>query len=78
MLLLLQAVEGAVAGGATVVQIREKDIDGGQFIEEARAIIRVSMAEAWLLCCVHTMIVIVPPVVLQATQQAYSRENPCC
>jgi hydroxymethylpyrimidine kinase/phosphomethylpyrimidine kinase/thiamine-phosphate diphosphorylase len=38
----LQAVEGAVAGGATVVQIREKDIDGGQFIEEARAIIRVS------------------------------------
>lgn len=38
---LLQAVQGAVAGGATVVQLREKEIDGGDFVKEARAVIQV-------------------------------------
>eukprot|EP00878_Enallax_costatus_P006446 GHUV01006758.1.p1 GENE.GHUV01006758.1~~GHUV01006758.1.p1 ORF type:complete len:612 (+),score=214.57 GHUV01006758.1:241-1836(+) len=38
---LLQAVQGAVAGGATVVQLREKDIDGGDFVREATAVIQL-------------------------------------
>ena len=38
---LVEAVKGAVAGGATVVQIREKDIDGGDFIREALEVIQV-------------------------------------
>jgi len=43
---LMQAVEGAVAGGATVVQLREKDIDGGDFLKEARAIVEVRVGWA--------------------------------
>lgn len=38
---LMQAVAAAVAGGATVVQLREKDLDGGEFLKEARAIVEV-------------------------------------
>jgi hypothetical protein len=38
---LMQAVVGAVAGGATIVQLREKDIDGGDFLKEAKAIVEV-------------------------------------
>eukprot|EP00775_Hariotina_reticulata_P003374 gene3374-3649_t len=38
---LFEAVKAAVAGGATVVQIREKDLDGGDFLEETRAVIRL-------------------------------------
>ena len=41
---LMQAVAGAVAGGATVVQRREKDTAGGHFLPEARAIVEVSGA----------------------------------
>jgi hydroxymethylpyrimidine kinase/phosphomethylpyrimidine kinase/thiamine-phosphate diphosphorylase len=41
---LMQAVAGAVAGGATVVQLREKDIDGGDFLKEARAVVEVRCA----------------------------------
>lgn len=50
LLPLLQAVQGAVAGGATVVQLREKDIDGGQFVEEARAVIRVRRTTLQIHC----------------------------
>jgi hydroxymethylpyrimidine kinase/phosphomethylpyrimidine kinase/thiamine-phosphate diphosphorylase len=39
---LVEAVRGAVAGGATVVQIREKDIDGGDFVKEALEVIQVT------------------------------------
>jgi hypothetical protein len=42
------------------VQIREKDIDGAQFIDEARAIIRVSccsMRQISNPCSQHTLIV---------------------
>ncbi|KAF8066297.1 TH1 [Scenedesmus sp. PABB004] len=38
---LLDAVAAAVAGGATVVQLREKEIDGGDFVEAARAAIKL-------------------------------------
>lgn len=46
---LMQAVAGAVAGGATVVQLREKDIDGGDFLNEARAIVQVRKSGESLL-----------------------------
>lgn len=38
---MTEAVEAAVAGGATVVQVREKDGDGGAFLKEVRDVIRV-------------------------------------
>ncbi len=30
-----EAVNAAVHGGATIVQVREKDVDGGAFLEQA-------------------------------------------
>ncbi|GIL58091.1 hypothetical protein Vafri_12939 [Volvox africanus] len=38
---LLEAVTLAVRGGATIIQLREKDIDGGDFAREAAAALRV-------------------------------------
>lgn len=38
---LLEAVTAAVRGGATILQIREKDIDGGDFFTEAAAALKV-------------------------------------
>ncbi|KAG2431981.1 hypothetical protein HYH02_013197 [Chlamydomonas schloesseri] len=41
---LLEAVTAAVRGGVTILQIREKDIDGGNFFEEAAAALKVCRA----------------------------------
>ncbi|KAG2445538.1 hypothetical protein HXX76_000153 [Chlamydomonas incerta] len=41
---LLQAVTAAVRGGASILQIREKDIDGGDFFTEAAAALKVCRA----------------------------------
>jgi hydroxymethylpyrimidine kinase/phosphomethylpyrimidine kinase/thiamine-phosphate diphosphorylase len=50
---LMEAVAGAVAGGATIVQLREKDIDGGDFLKEARAIVEVRVCfSVSSRCCV--------------------------
>ncbi|GIL79240.1 hypothetical protein Vretifemale_8627 [Volvox reticuliferus] len=38
---LLEAVTLAVRGGATIIQLREKDIDGGDFVREAAAALQV-------------------------------------
>lgn len=42
------AVAAAVAGGATVVQLRDKDADGGEMLAAARALIQV----CWCSVCV--------------------------
>ncbi|GBF95200.1 phosphomethylpyrimidine kinase [Raphidocelis subcapitata] len=41
---LADAVADAVAGGATIVQVREKGADGGDFLSAARAALRVCRA----------------------------------
>jgi hypothetical protein len=50
---LMDAVAGAVAGGATIVQLREKEIDGGDFLREARDIVQVGVFGVCVLR-VHT------------------------
>lgn len=37
-----EAVLAAIEGGATIVQLREKDAPGGKMLEEARAVIAVA------------------------------------
>ncbi|KAK9833927.1 hypothetical protein WJX74_010080 [Apatococcus lobatus] len=37
-----EAVRAAIAGGMTLVQLREKDADGGDFCREARAVLQVA------------------------------------
>ena len=37
-----EAVRAAIAGGMTLVQLREKDADGGNFCREARAVLEVA------------------------------------
>ncbi len=37
-----EAVKAAIAGGMTLVQLREKDADGGDFCREARAVLEVA------------------------------------
>jgi hydroxymethylpyrimidine kinase/phosphomethylpyrimidine kinase/thiamine-phosphate diphosphorylase len=41
---MVEAVAAAVAGGATIVQVREKDAAGGDFVAAARAALRVCRA----------------------------------
>ena len=36
---LLEAVRGALEGGATVIQLREKEIDAAEFVWKARQIV---------------------------------------
>ena len=38
----VEAVAAAIEGGVTVVQLREKDAEGGRFFSEAEAVIRVA------------------------------------
>lgn len=54
----VEAVSGAIDGGITVVQLREKDADGGDFLTEAQAVIKIarprgvwapSASPAWML-----------------------------
>jgi thiamine monophosphate synthase len=38
----VEAVSAAIDGGITVVQLREKDVDGGDFLAEAVAVIKIA------------------------------------
>lgn len=38
----VEAVSAAMDGGITVVQLREKDADGGDFLREAKAVIEIA------------------------------------
>ncbi len=38
----VEAVSAAIDGGVTVVQLREKDADGGDFLAEAEAVIKIA------------------------------------
>ena len=40
--LLYDAVSAAIAGGATMVQIREKETDGGDFLAGVKSVLPVS------------------------------------
>lgn len=61
---MAEAVREAVRGGATIVQIREKDIDGGDFLATARAAYEVRHARGVLGLirqCESTTAVAFPP-----------------
>ena len=39
---LVEAVSAAIEGGASIIQIRDKDVEGGKFVEDARQALQVS------------------------------------
>ena len=41
---LLDAVTAALAGGATMVQVREKGVSGGAFLKEVQSVLQVGMS----------------------------------
>jgi thiamine-phosphate diphosphorylase len=47
----VEAVRLAVEGGCTIIQLREKDIDGGDFIKAAKQVLQVSIMVALDISC---------------------------
>lgn len=50
-----EAVQAAIAGGMTLVQLREKDADGGDFCREARAVLDVARPKGVSPPCWHAL-----------------------